>query len=318
MRVWVTSPALKFLTPYFRRHRVAVEFRRSREPVTPQEWRRKIKRFQAVITLLTDRLNASRLREAAHLKIIANYAVGYDNIDIATARRLGIVVTNTPKVLYGAVAEHTITLTMALARRIVEADEFTRAGKYKGWQPDLFLGTDLSGKTMGIVGMGNIGQGVAWRAMYGLEMRVIYSDPRPNKEIERKLHIRRVSFRQLLRVADVVTLHVPLLPSTYHLINKQALRLMKKSAFLINTSRGPVVEEKALVEALRRGGIAGAALDVFEHEPRVSKVLCRMPNVILTPHIASATREAREGMGMLAARNVVAVLRGRPPLTPVS
>lgn len=277
------------------------------------------KPYDAILCLLTDAIGKKALDAAPHAKIFSNYAVGFNNVDVAEAKTRGIVVTNTPGVLTETVAEHTFALILAIASRIPEADAYTRAGKYEGWGPLLFLGTDISHKTLGILGAGRIGSRVAYHGRFGFDMNVIYYDVKRNEEIEKATG---ASFRstvdEVLREADVVSIHVPLLDSTRHLINAQRLQLMKKSAYLVNTSRGPVIDEAALTEALRDGVIRGAALDVFEHEPALAPGLALLPNAVLTPHIASATEETRSKMAEMAARAIIDVLEGREPANRVA
>lgn len=288
--------------------------------ISPEALVATLGQYDAVITLLTDSLGADVLAASGpQLKIIANYAVGYDNIDVAAAAARGIVITNTPGVLTAAVAEHTIMLMAALARRVVEADSFTRAGRYEGWRPQLLLGTELGGKTLGIVGLGRIGADVARRAQHGFDMKILYHDRAPNAEFEKTAAATYIAnLDELLAMADVVSLHVPLLPATRHLLSAARLKSMKPTALLVNTARGAIVDEVALVAALQQGSIRGAALDVFEHEPSLAAGLTGLPNVILTPHVASATEEARTAMAILAAKNVIAVLAEQPPLNPVA
>lgn len=278
----------------------------------------------AIISLLTDKVDEEVLRAAGpQLRIVANYAVGYDNIDVDSCNHNHVIVTNTPNVLNTAVAEHTIALMMSIGRRIVESDAFTRAKKFKTWQPDLLLGTEFSGKTFGLVGAGRIGSMVARIAHHGLGMQILYHNPHVNEELEKEYAAKRVTKTQLLTKSDVVSLHVPLTPETRHLIGAADLAKMKNSAILINTARGPVVDEHALISALSRGVIAGAALDVFECEPAIACSILdtyavrKLKNIILTPHTASATFEARNAMAVTAAKNVIAVLGGKAPITPV-
>jgi glyoxylate reductase len=272
------------------------------------------KDYDGVLCLLTDKIDAEIFDSAPNSKIFANYAVGYNNIDIEEARKRDIKISNTPGVLTDTVAEHTFALIMAISRRIVEADKFTREGKYVGWAPELFLGSGLKGKTIGIVGVGRIGSRVAGIAKNGYEMNVVYNDLTQNDTFEETFNATFYdSLSEMLKVADIITIHVPLIDSTRHLINKEMLSNMKKSAYLINTSRGPIVDEKALVVALREGTIKGAAIDVFEDEPKLADGLSELSNIIITPHIASATEETRSKMSEMAAKNIVAVLEGNTP-----
>lgn len=260
-----------------------------------------------------DPITEQVLSAGKELKIVANNAVGFNNIDLAAATRLKIAVTNTPDVLTDTTADLTFALILAVARRIVEADRYVRAGKWIGWTPELMLGQDVYGKTLGIIGLGRIGSAVARRAQ-GFAMKVVYTDIRrlpPAVEAQHNLSF--LPLRDLLQEADFVTLHVPLTPETRRLIGASELRLMKKSAFLINASRGPVVDEQALVEALQLGIIAGAGLDVFEEEPKVHPQLLQMENVVVLPHIGSATWATREKMSLVAVNNILAVLRGEIP-----
>ncbi|GMR18979.1 MAG: D-glycerate dehydrogenase [Patescibacteria group bacterium] len=275
----------------------------------------KVKGIDALLPLLTDKIDAELMDAAGpQLKVIANYAVGFDNIDVKAATQRKIYVANTPGVLTEAVAEHAFGLLLAIGRRIPEADRFTRAGNYKGWEPMLLLGTEIKGKTLGVVGLGRIGSRISEMAVKGMGMKVIYYDVKQNADFEKEFEATYKSkLDDLLSEADFVTIHVPLLPATRHLIDAEKLSLMKKTAYLINTSRGPVVDEKALVEALKSKTIAGAALDVYEEEPRLAPGLADLENVVLTPHTASATNEARGAMSTLAAQAILDVLSGKPP-----
>ncbi len=280
-----------------------------------KELLKRVRGIDALLSLLTDRIGSEVMDAAGpQLKIISNYAVGYDNVDVKAATARKIVVTNTPGVLTEAVAEHTFALLLSIARRIPESDRFARAGRYKGWEPMLLLGTELQGKTLGVVGLGRIGSRVAEMAVRGMGARAIYHDRKRDAKFEKQFKARFCeTLPELLREADFVSLHVPLLPSTYHLIGEKELKVMKRTAYLINTSRGPVVDEKALVRALKGGWIRGAALDVFEEEPRLAPGLAKLENVVLTPHTASATIEARGAMARLAAQAVLDVLAGKKP-----
>lgn len=274
----------------------------------------------ALLSLLTDKIDGEAMDGIGkQLKIIANYAVGFDNIDLKAAKERGIMVTNAPgPSITRSVAEHTVALIMALAKRIVESDKYTRERKYKGWAPELFLGTNLYGKTLGIVGLGGIGREVA-KMMSAFEVKIVYYDVKRAEDFEKQYGAQYMAVPGLLKVSDFVTLHVPLLPQTRHLINDKTLGMMKKTAFIVNTARGPVVEEKALLKALKAKKIAGAALDVFENEPAIDTDLTdklelrAMDNVVLTPHTASAAYETRSEMGEVAAKNIIAALAGKEP-----
>ena len=269
-----------------------------------------LRETDAAICTLTDRVDASMLAEASRLKILANYAVGYNNIDLAAATAKGIVVTNTPDVLTDSTADLTWALILAVARRVAEGDAYVRAGAWPGWAPTQMLGTDVSGKMLGIVGMGRIGQAVAQRAA-GFSMRVCYSARTLHGPGQVSSHWEQRALPDLLRAADFVSLHVPLTPATHHLIGPRQLALMKPTAFLINTSRGPVVDEGALVDALLQRRLAGAGLDVFEQEPVFHSSLRELRQVVLLPHLGSATLATRVRMGMICLENIDAVLAGR-------
>ncbi len=272
----------------------------------------KEKPYDAVLSLLTDSIDKDAFDAASSAKIFANLAVGVNNVDLKEAKARGVIVSSTPGVLTNTVAEHTFALLISLACRIVEGDRFLRAGKYIGWDPLLFLGTDLQGKTLGILGAGRIGESVASKAAFGFGMKIIYYDVRQNETMEKKLGATfKATAEEVLKDADFISIHVPLLPSTHHLMNADRLRMMKKTAYLINTSRGPVIDEAALVDALKNNVIAGAAIDVFENEPNLAPGLAELENVIITPHIASATVKTRDKMAELAAANIIEVLEGR-------
>jgi glyoxylate reductase len=283
----------------------------------PAELAAQLRDADGLVCLLTDTIDEPLLAEAPRLRIVANVAVGYDNIDVAAASRRRIVVTNTPGVLTETTADFTWALLLATARRVAEADAFTRAGKFTEWGLMLLLGGDVHGKTLGILGLGRIGRAVTRRAQ-GFAMRVLYHDAVRDLEAERDLGVVYRERDALLREADFVTLHVPLLPETHHYIDERALRLMKPTAYLVNAARGPVVHEAALVRALREGWIAGAGLDVYEEEPRVDPGLLECPNAVLAPHIASASRETRLRMTTMAVEDALAVLDGRRPAHPVN
>lgn len=270
--------------------------------------------YDALFCLLTDKIDGEVMDAfGPQLKIIANMAVGFDNIDVLEAKKREIMVTNTPSVLTDTVAEHTFALMLAIVHRIAEADKFTKDLKYQGWAPMLMLGNDISGKNLGIIGLGRIGSRVAYHAVKGFDMKVFYYDVNRNEEFEKEFGAVYISLNDLLKQSDFVSIHVPLLDSTHHLINAENLKLMKPSAYLVNTSRGPIIDEVALAYALVNKVIKGAALDVFEFEPKVTPELLTLNNVILTPHIASATEETRSKMSSLAAVNIIEALEGRMP-----
>ena len=282
---------------------------------------KRVKGAHVILSILTDKIDGEVMDASGpQLKMIANYAVGFDNIDVNEAKRRGIIVTNSAHPgVSESVAEHTIALIFALAHRIVETDRFTRAGKYHAWGPQMFLGTDVIGKTLGIIGTGAIGSSVVKRMHDGFGINILYSDIKRNEALEQKTGAKFVTKEELLAQSDFVSIHVPLLPSTRHLISTSELALMKKTAFLINTSRGPIVDEKALLLALSEKRIAGAGLDVYECEPMIdcdpedNLELRKMWNTVLTPHTASATLETRNAMANVAADNILAFLDKKTP-----
>jgi lactate dehydrogenase-like 2-hydroxyacid dehydrogenase len=272
------------------------------------------KPYDAVLCLLTDTIDAEIFDAVPTAKIFANYAVGYNNIDMKAATARGVTITNTPGVLTNSVAEFTLALMLSITKRVPESERFLRAGKYDGWGPELLLGSDLKGKTLGILGAGRIGSEVAKAAHFGFGMSIVYYDIAESVAMKDSVPCEfKPTVDEVLTIADIVTVHVPLLPSTEHLINAERLRMMKKSAYLINTSRGPVVDEAALVSALQSGTIRGAALDVFEHEPQLAPGLAELENVVITPHVASATEETRGEMAELAAQNIIDFIAGATP-----
>ena len=283
---------------------------------SPDELRARVAGCDAVLCLLTDTIDASVLEAARGCRIFANLAVGYNNIDLAAATRLGIVVTNTPGILTETTADLTWALLMGVARRVAEGDREMRSGRFHGWKPMHLLGGEVAGQTLGLIGPGRIATAVAERAR-GFRMMILYHGIEPAPALE-ALGATLVPLVTLLARSDFVSLHVPLAPATHHLIDARALALMKPTAYLINSSRGPVIDEAALVEALRTGQIAGAGLDVYEDEPRMSPGLADCPNTLLLPHLGSATGVTRSAMARIAAENVVAVLQGRRPAFPVN
>jgi glyoxylate reductase len=292
---------------------------RSGAPLPDKELKEAIKGASAIIPVIPDKITDEVLRSAGpSLKVVAHYAVGYDNIDIKAASKLGIYVSNTPGDLTEAVAEHSLALMMAVGRRVVESDRFTREGDYRYWDPMIFLGPKFKGKTLGIVGFGRIGQHFARMAINGLSMKILYNDPRKCEDEEFK-NAEFCDLDTLLTNSDVISLHCNLTEDTRHLIGEKEIRKMKPDAIIVNTARGPIINEAILAKALKEGWIEGAGLDVFEREPIVHPDLIQLPNVVLTPHIGSATREARIQMARMAALNVIEVLiNKKPPLNLVN
>lgn len=298
--------------------RASVDVHGGESPLPKTELAARLQGRQGLICLITDVIDDELLASCPTLKVVANVAVGFNNIDVAAATRRGIAVTNTPDVLTDTTADFAWALLMAAARRVVEADRYVRDGRFKQWEYMVLLGGDVHGKTLGIIGFGRIGRGMARRAL-GFDMRILYQDAVPaDAATERALSATRVDLPTLLRESDFVSIHTPLLPETRHLIDAAALKAMKKTAYVVNAARGPVVDEAALVQALREGWIAGAGLDVFEEEPKVHPGLLGLANVVLAPHIASGSYETRLKMANLAVDNCLAVLEGGRPLTPVN
>jgi lactate dehydrogenase-like 2-hydroxyacid dehydrogenase len=310
--VLVTKRIMPEAIAFLKEH-AELDYAESDDGMRAEELAVRIRGKQAVVSQLMDKFTPEVLAGLDGIKIIANVAVGYDNIDVPAATRHGILVTHTPDVLTDTTADFAFTLLMAAARRVVEGHHFVHSGQWTKWRVDLLLGQDVHHSTLGIFGMGRIGQAVARRAK-GFSMRVIYHDLRPAPEaVEKELGLELVSAEQLLREADFVSLHVPLMAETRHLIGARELRMMKPTAILVNTSRGPVVDEPALAEALEQRVIAGAGIDVYENEPTVNPLLLKLENAVLAPHIASASVVTRRKMSMMAAENAVAAIEGRRP-----
>ncbi|MCX7973107.1 MAG: D-glycerate dehydrogenase [Candidatus Aminicenantes bacterium] len=290
-----------------------VEGGQAEAPLSKEEILKAVEDKDGLLTLLVNQIDREIIERAKRLKIIANCAVGYDNIDVDFCRQRGIFVTNTPGVLTEATADLTWALILAVARKIPQADLFTRAGRFRGWALDLFLGQEVYGQTLGIIGFGRIGQAVARRAL-GFSMKIFYYDlKRLSAEEERNLQATYLPLDELLKRSDIITIHTSLNPSTYHLINQERISLMKKTAILINVARGPIVDEAALASALKDGKIWGAGLDVYEREPEIENKLLSLENVVLLPHIGSATRTTRLQMAMTAVRNLLQGLSGQRP-----
>jgi len=311
MKIFITrkipEPGLDFLRKYHE-----IEVNPQDLVLSKQEILKELKGKDGLLCLLTDIIDKEIIESEPNLKMIANYAVGYNNIDIKTATKHKIPVSNTPDVLTDTTAEMAWALLFSVARRVVEADRFTRQGKFKGWAPMLMHGQDVTGKTLGVIGTGRIGSAFALKSK-GFKMNILYYDQVKNKQIEEELFAKKVELGRLLKESDFISLHIPLLSETHHLIGEKQLKMMKKTAILINTSRGPIVDEQALVKALKNNRIFGAGLDVYEHEPQINKELLKLDNVILQPHSASATTETRTKMAIIAAENMITGLKGEIP-----
>jgi glyoxylate reductase len=316
MKIFITRKIPEIGLNALREKGVEFDVSEKDRPLTKEELLSELKKqkYDGILSLLTDQIDKEVFDAAPSVKIVANFAIGFNNIDIVEAKKRGIFVTNTPGGGADRVAEHTWALILALSCRIVEGDSFMRSGKFKGWDPLLLHGTKLAGKTLGIIGTGKIGADVAHRAINGFQMKVVYYDIIRNENLEKEYGaIFYPKVEEVLKISDIVSIHVPLTPETKHLMNAERLAMMKKTAFLVNTSRGPVVDEVALVDALKNGKIAGAGLDVFENEPKMAEGLAEIPNVVLTPHIASGTAEARAEMARLSTGNIIAVSEGKTP-----
>ncbi len=311
MKIFVTrkipEPGLKLLRKH---HKITIN--PGNRVLEKKEIIKNLANKQGLLCLLTDNIDKDVISLSTDLKMIANYAVGFDNIDVSTATERGIPVSNTPDVLTDSTAEMAWALLFSATRRIVEGDKLTRGGEFNGWDPNLLLGHDVTGKTLGVVGAGRIGTAFALKSK-GFDMKVLYSDEYRNENLEKKLGAKKVEFEELLKKSDFVSLHVPLNESTHHLIGEKEFKIMKDTAVLINTSRGPVICEKSLVKALKEKWIFAAGLDVYENEPLIDKKLIKLKNVVLQPHAASATINTRTKMAVMAAENLLAGLTGKIP-----
>lgn len=286
------------------------------KPIARELLLQKVKNIDALIPLLTDKIDREVINRMNKCRVVANYAVGYDNIDVEYAASKNIIVTNTPGVLTESTADLTFALVLACARRINEGEKFLREGKYTHWKPDLLLGVELKNKIFGILGAGRIGTAVAKRAK-AFGCKIIYFSDSQNIELEKEIYAKKVSLNNCLKNSDIVSVHLPSNQSTYHLLNEDKLRLLKPSAIFINTARGEIVDEKALINILKKKKIFAAGLDVFENELNINPELLKLDNTVLLPHIGSATVKARTDMAMIAVKNVAAVLSGKKPLTAV-
>lgn len=300
-----------------RKNGFSVEVYSKENLITRQELSRNVKDADALISLLTDKIDREIIDKMERCRIIANYAVGFNNIDIDYARNKGIIVTNTPDVLTDSTADLTMTLVLACARRLNEGERIMRQKQFKGWRPELLLGYELKDKIFGIIGMGRIGLAVARRA-FAFGCRIIYYSNNKKSEAEKLFNAKKVSLKTLMKSSDIISLHIPLNNKTKTLINSDYLNLMKKTAIFINTARGEVIDENHLISLLKKKKIFAAGFDVYKNEPDINPELVKLDNVVLLPHIGSATVEARSAMAELAAKNVIAVLTGKKPITPVN
>jgi glyoxylate reductase len=316
MKVFITREIPESAEKLLKARGFEVTVYRKEDPIPRKELLLHAKDADGIISLLTEKFDKDLIDQIPRCKVIANYAVGFNNIDVEYAAEKGITVTNTPDVLTDATADIAMALVLSCSRRIIEGEKIMRSKKFKGWKPKLLLGPELKGKFFGIMGAGRIGSAVARRAK-AFGTNILYYDHSENEQLEQELDAKKVSLNVLLKKSDFISLHLPFTPKTYHLLDKEHLNLMKPSSIFINTARGEIVEEKELINMLRQKKIFAAGFDVYEGEPAVNPQLLKLQNVVLLPHIGSASIEARNRMAMLAAGNVIAVLKGRDPLTPV-
>jgi glyoxylate reductase len=316
MRVFITRELPEIAFELLEKHKISYDYYKKDQPIPRKLLLQKVKNCEALISLLTEKIDNEVIDQMTTCRIIANYAVGYNNIDINYAKKKKIIVTNTPDVLTESTADLTMTLALCCARRILEGEKLLRSGNYKGWKPKLLLGIELKNKIVGVIGAGRIGTAIAIRAKsFGTD--IIYFDSKRNIALEKATNAKKVSLKNLLMNSDIVSVHLPLNEKTFHYLNWNRLKLMKLNSILINTSRGEIIHETDLIRILRNKKSLTVGLDVFENEPNINPELLKYPNVLVLPHLGSATREARDGMAELAAKNVIKVLQGKPPLSPV-
>lgn len=316
MKIFITQELPGKVEELLLKRGFEVDVFRKNKIISKSELIRRAKDADGLICLLTNKVDKEVIDNLKHCRIIANVAVGYNNIDVSYAKSKNIYVSNTPGILNDATADLTVALILSCARRIREGDIFTRSNKFKAWMPQLLLGIELAGKTAGIIGAGRIGIEVAKR-LIPFKTKIIYYDRSIKKDFEIKTGAQKVSLNYLLKNSDIITIHLPLNDKTYHIINKVNLELLKPSAILVNTSRGEVIEEKSLIDILKKRKIFAAGLDVYEGEPKINRELFKLDNVILLPHIGSATVETRSKMALLAAKNVISLILKNKPITPV-
>jgi glyoxylate reductase len=316
MKVFITGELPEIAFELLRKNKIPFDYYKKDQAIPRQILLQKVENCDALVSLLTEKIDKEVIDLMPRCKIIANYAVGYNNIDIDYAKQKKIIVTNTPDVLTESTADLTMALVLACARRLSEGEKLLRTKKFKGWKPKLLLGMELKDKTFGILGAGRIGSAVARRAK-SFGTNIIYVDSNRNQKLEKETAAKKVSLNYLLENSDILSVHLPLNSQTHHFLNQERLNQLKRNSILINTTRGEIIDEKALIRLLRRKKLMAVGLDVFENEPNLNPELLKFPNVLVLPHLGSATREARDGMAELAVKNIISVLRGKPPLSPV-
>ncbi len=317
MKVFITREISEKAVHLLRKEKLRIEIYKNDIPIRRKELIKKIKDADAVISLLTEKFDKELIDKIPKCKIIANYAVGFNNINVDYATQKKIIITNTPDVLTDSTADIAMSLILACSRRLMEGEQIIRQGKFKSWQPNLLLGIELKDKVVGIIGAGRIGTETAVRAK-AFKTKIVYFSGSRNYDLEKRTGGVKLPLNSLLKRSDMVSIHLPLNEKTYHLLDKQKLSLLKKSAIIVNTARGEIVDEKELIKILKQKKIFSAGFDVYENEPQINPKLLKLDNVVLLPHIGSATEEARTAMALLAAKNVINVLKGKKPLTPVN
>jgi len=316
MKVFITRELPEIAFRLLKENKISFDYYKKDQPIPRELLLEKIISCEALISLLTEKIDRELIDRMPKCKIIANYAVGYNNIEIDYAMKKNIIVTNTPDVLTESTADLTMALVLACARRLIEGEKLLRTKKFKGWKPKLLLGMELKDKTFGILGAGRIGKAVARRAK-SFGTNIIYVDSNRNIKLEKETAAKKVSLKYLLENSDILSVHLPLNSQTHHFLNQNRLNQLKRNSILINTTRGEIIDEKALIRLLGSNRIMAVGLDVFENEPHINSELLNFPNVLVLPHLGSATKEARDGMAELAVKNVINVLKKKPALTPV-
>jgi glyoxylate reductase len=317
MKVFITRDIPKEAIDLLKQEKINVKVYKKDKTISRKELRKEVKDADGIISLLTEKFDKELIDEITRCKIISNFAVGYNNIDVGYAKEKNIIVTNTPDVLTDSTADLAMALILACSRRITEGEKLVREKKFKGWKPNLLLGIELKDKVIGIIGAGRIGTETAYRVK-SFKTKIIYFDRNNNNELEKNTGAERVSLEELLTKADIISIHLPLNDKTYHILDKEKLKLIKSTGIIVNTSRGEIIDEKELIKLLKKKKIFSAGLDVYENEPEINPALLKLKNVVLLPHIGSATKEARTAMALIAAKNVIEVLNGRGALTPVN